>query len=101
MCSNNPELSVWLRTGDDEDEVFERIVSSIKECAVYDEEKKVLADLVHVFDEHRVVLMRRALVELQIEAQRCSIKLQARTPHLPMACACSISIQSAIMCGSS
>lgn len=45
MCSNNPVLSVWLRTGDDEDEVFERIVSSIKECAAYAEEKKVLIGL--------------------------------------------------------
>ena len=31
--------------GDDEDEVFERIVSSIKECAAYAEQKKVLIGL--------------------------------------------------------
>ena len=35
----------WMREGDDEEETFGRIVSSIKECAEYAESKKVLIGL--------------------------------------------------------
>ena len=35
----------WMREGDDEEETFGRIVSSIKECAAYAESKKVLIGL--------------------------------------------------------
>jgi sugar phosphate isomerase/epimerase len=35
----------WMREGDDEEETFQRIVGSIKECVAYAEEKKILIGL--------------------------------------------------------